>query len=178
MATYSLVDLVVFNKQNLVPFAAESPLELFENKFLTDDHLLRCILIAICTRFALLLWIEDDGKLGRLQRTVDKLKSSICRQLLVVVDRGILHELFLLRWVRNYNNRCVAVVNGTEDLIHNGMYLGRVVQDEHYMSEDDRILSTKQSLGADQVFLASDLMWNALREGVLDMPDGGLSAVH
>lgn len=86
MSTYSLVDLVIFDEQNLVTLAAKSSLQLLEDKLLADDHLLRCILIAVRTRLALLLWVEDDSKLGWLQGTVDELEPSIRRQLFIVVD--------------------------------------------------------------------------------------------
>ena len=66
----------------------------------------------------------------------------------------------------------------TEDLIHDGMDLCCVVKYQHNMSEDDRTVSTKHSLGTDQAFLACDLMWDALRKSILDMPDGSLPAVH
>lgn len=86
MSTYSLVDLVVFDEQHLVTLAAKSPLQFLEDKLLADDHLLRCILVAVRTRLALLLWVEDDSKLRWLQRSIDELQTSIRRQLFVVVD--------------------------------------------------------------------------------------------
>lgn len=93
---YRLIDLVILNKQHLVTLATKSSLELFKNELLTNNDLLSCILVAICAGLALFFRIENDSELGWFQRPVDELQSSVLVQLLIVIDRCLLHELLLL----------------------------------------------------------------------------------
>ena len=144
-------------------FATKSSLELFKNELLADDDLLCCVLISVCTRLALLLRIKDDSKLGRFQWPVDELKSAICCKSLVIVGRGLLDQLLLLRRIRDHYDRCVAIMYRTVDLIHDGVHLISVVKDKHDMGENDWTLSTKHPLSAEKAFFASNLMWDALR---------------
>ena len=72
-----MVDLVVLYQQNLMPFAANSALEFFEDQLLANNDLLSTVLVAICTGLAFFLRIKYNGKLRRFEGSVDELKSSI-----------------------------------------------------------------------------------------------------
>jgi len=134
-ATNRLVDLVVFDQQDLVVLATHAALEFFKDKLLADNDLLCAVLIAIRARLTLFLWVEDDGKLRRFERTVDELEASIHVKLLVVIDRCFFDQLLLLGRIRDYDNGCVPVRHGAEDLVHDGVHLGSVVQHENNMGE-------------------------------------------
>jgi hypothetical protein len=91
-----LVDLIVFDQQDLVPLAADPALKFFKDELLTDDNLLSAVLIPVCTGLALLFRIKNDGELGWLEWSIDELQTSVDMKLLVVVHRGFFHEFLLL----------------------------------------------------------------------------------
>jgi len=160
-----------------VAFATKSSFEFFKNELLADDDLLCCVLISICARLTLLLRIKDDSKLGRFQWSVDELKSAISCKPLIIVGRGLLHQLLLLGRIRHHYDRCIAVACRAVDLVHDGVNLISVVKDKYNMGENDWTFPTKHPLSAEKAFFASDLVWDTLRKGILDVSDGGFPTV-
>ena len=173
-----MVDVVVLHQQHLVTLVSQPPSELFKYQLLVEHDLLRSILIAIGTRFAFFPRIKDDCELGWFERPVDELKSEIIHQLLIVVCRCHLDKLPLLCRIRHYHNRSISMDHRVQYLIHDCNNLNRIVKHEYDVSEQHRVVTTNHSLSVQQTWLTGDLMGNAGRQRILDVPNGGFSTVY
>ena len=120
---------------------------------------------------------EDDGELGRLERTVDELEAAVARQLFVVVGGCLLHELLLLRWVRHDDDRGITMDRRVQDLVHDGDDFKGFVQHQHDVCEQDGIVTANHPLRLHEARLTRDLMGDGRRKGVLDVAYRGLSTV-